>query len=237
VNAKLLIVAALEREVAPLVRGVQRHVVRSLDREIQLFDLPAALVAVGGIGTVSARVATELAYRHLERRASLIISAGLAGAVAPDLKVAAIFRPETIVDEADRQTIHLPDGDGVLVTVSSIASDSKRDLAARFSAQAVDMEAYAVGDVARIHKVPFMAVKAISDELDFNMPPLGRFISDKGRFQIGSFAFHAALRPWTWRSVIELGRNSARAAQALCAELERIIQEFSRTDRYNRVDL
>jgi adenosylhomocysteine nucleosidase len=70
-----------------------------------------------------------------------------------------------------------------------------------------------------------MAVKAISDESDFAIPAMDRFIDERGQFTTGRLAVFSVLRPWIWPRVIELARNSAKASRALCAELERYIQE------------
>ena len=42
------------------------------------------------------------------------------------------------------------------------------------------------------------AVKAISDESDFVMPPMDEFIAEDGAFRTESFVLFAALRPWLW---------------------------------------
>jgi adenosylhomocysteine nucleosidase len=93
----------------------------------------------------------------------------------------------------------------------------------KYGADAVDMEAYSVADVARIYRILFRAIKVISDERDFPMPPMGRFISEQGRFRTGSFIIYSLIRPWIWPTVVNLARNSHRAADALCARLKQEI--------------
>jgi hypothetical protein len=78
---------------------------------------------------------------------------------------------------------------------------------------------------AQARGVGFMAVKAISDESDFAMPALDRFMGANGQFRTGSFAMFFAVRPWIWPRVIQLARNGAKASRALCAELERYVRE------------
>jgi len=124
------------------------------------------------------------------------------------------------LDGSSRHTS--PDAEVVLVTANEIASArSKADLAERFHAQLVDMEAAGVARVAQECKTGFRCVKAISDELDFPMPPLNRFVDAHGAFNTGSFAAWVALRPQYWPRVAQLSRNSARALRALSAWLER----------------
>jgi hypothetical protein len=68
-----------------------------------------------------------------------------------------------------------------------------------------------------------MAVKAISDESTFAMPPLDRFVNRDGQFCQTAFAASLGARPWLWSTVFQLARNSAKASRALCVELDRCI--------------
>ena len=111
---------------------------------------------------------------------------------------------------------------GVLVSAANIAgAEQKRELVNQFHALVVDMEAAGVARVAQRQGIGFRCVKAISDEADFVMPPMARFISGNGEFQTGKFAFWAALRPWQWMRVAALARNSRRAIRKLCDWLEK----------------
>jgi hypothetical protein len=85
------------------------------------------------------------------------------------------------------------------------------------------MEAFAVADVARVYNVPCIAMKVISDEYDFPMPPMGRFVADSGDFNIASFIGYAAVRPWLWPTVIKLGANGSIATKSLCEALKKLI--------------
>ncbi len=69
-------------------------------------------------------------------------------------------------------------------------------LAESYAAQAVDMEAAAVARGAQARGVRFMAVKAISDESSFAMPPLDRFVDRDGHFCQTAFAASLGARPW-----------------------------------------
>jgi adenosylhomocysteine nucleosidase len=81
------------------------------------------------------------------------------------------------------------------------------------------MEAGAVARLAQAHGLEFRAIKAISDEADFEVEGLSRFSTADGRFREGAFALHAALRPAMWGKLITLGRNSSRALGALTEAL------------------
>lgn len=228
--AKIAIVAALERELAPLISGWQRTDVRAQNRTIRIFERGETLIAFGGIGGNSARIAADAAYTHAGRNLSLMISAGLAGALVPELKVGHVFIPKLIIGDSDNNEIETSSGKGTLVTAGAIAGlEHKRLFAAKYHAQAIDMEAFAVADVARIYNVECIAMKAISDGSDFDLPPLGRFVTDTGDFRTGSFIAYTMVRPWTWRRVLQLGSNGALATKQLCSVLQKTIAEYQRT--------
>jgi hypothetical protein len=225
---KLAIIAALEREIAPLVKGWKVTSVESQRRTIKIFENEHAIVACGGIGGISARIATDAVWRHTNGSIAMFVSAGLAGALVPELKVGDIFEPASIVGDSDNNTIETARGKGKLVSAGAIAGiEHKRIFASNYQAQAVDMEAFAVADVARVYNVPCIAVKVISDEYDFPMPPMGRFVGDSGEFKTASFVGYTAVRPWLWPTVIKLGTNSSLAIDRLCEALENRIEQHS----------
>lgn len=221
--SKIAIIAAMEREIAPLVRGWQRGTLLSGERRLVFFERDSVVAVVSGIGCSNA----ELAARALiaQSRPALLISVGLAGALIRSLKVASIFTPNVVVDAVDRAEYrcaadpnHL--SGGVLVTAPEIAgTEAKRELVNRFHGLVVDMEAAGVARVAQQEQIGFRCVKAISDEADFIMPSMGKFLNPAGDFQSGKFALWAALRPWQWPRIAALARNSKRATHALCNRL------------------
>ena len=221
-STKIAMVAALEREVRPLVKGWRRVEREYLGQRFQFFESGQAVVVCGGIGAEAARRATEAVIALY--MPELVLSVGFAGALDPALKVGEIFSPSRVIDARDGSTVEIAAGRGVLVSALTIAgAEQKAKLAESYAAQAVDMEAAAVARGAQARGVRFMAVKAISDESTFAMPPLDRFVNRDGHFRQMSFAASVAARPWLWSKVFQLARNSAKASRALCAELGRYI--------------
>jgi hypothetical protein len=82
-----------------------------------------------------------------------------------------------------------------------------------------------VARAAQAHDITFVGLKVISDEADFEMPPMERFIASEGQFRTAAFAVHVAVRPWLWLRVIQLARNSSKAADALCEWLAQYNQD------------
>jgi nucleoside phosphorylase len=223
--SKVAIIVAMERELAPLVRGWKRNILSSGDRTFTLFEIDGVLAVSAGIGCKNAEKAARSVVAQY--RPTLLISAGLAGALIRSLKAGSVFMPNVVVDAADGAEYRcVADGNhvsgGILVSSEEIAgAEAKRELVTRFHGLVVDMEAAGVAKVAQQEQIGFRCVKAISDEADVIMPPMARFIAADGTFQRGKFVAWTALRPWQWARVAALARNSKRATVALCDRLRK----------------
>src|SRR5208282_4828359 len=101
------------------------------------------------------------------------------------------------------------------------SAEDKQRMRKMYSADLVDMEASAVAEVARRNKIPFSAIKAVSDGHDFDLPGMEKFTTADGQFRQVSFAAYAALRPMLWKPVARLAKDSGVAARNLSRELER----------------
>ena len=219
-DTKVAIVAALEREVRPLIKGWQAVDREHDGRKYRFFEHGQIVLVCGGIGASAARRATEavIVFYHPAQ----VVSAGFAGALNSTLKVGEVFIPARVVDSQDASSTEIHTGQGVLVSFAEIASpEQKAKLAYAFGAQAVDMEASAVARGAHARGVGFMAVKAVSDESDVVLPQMHRYVSPEGKFRTAAFAAAVAVRPWMWARTVRLARNSSRASRALCDWLER----------------
>lgn len=206
--------AALERELAGLIKNCRR-VEREYDgRKFTFFEQAGIVAVCGGIGVDPARRAAEAAIA-LYRPAQLL-SVGFAGALDSNLGVGAIFSPAVVIDARDGSRSPIEGGQGALITFPAVAGiEQKANLSQAYGAQAVDMEAAAVAAAAQAHGIRFTATKVISDGLDFEMPETARFIDAQGKFQTARFAIHVVLRPWLWRRVSILARNTRVAAGML----------------------
>jgi adenosylhomocysteine nucleosidase len=215
---RVAIVAALEREVRPLVKDWSVSDREHDGRRFRFFENEDVVVVCGGIGQAAARRAAEAVIALFAPEA--VYSAGFAGALDEGLKVGDVVRPKIVINARDGSRAVVEGGEGVMVSFGSVASpEQKRKLRESFDALAVDMEAAAVARSAEAHGVEFGAVKAISDEVDFEFPAMERFVDAEGRFREGSFALWAAVRPWVWGRVIRLAMNSSRVSIALCKSL------------------
>ncbi|MFZ1919545.1 MAG: hypothetical protein WAU58_18375 [Terriglobales bacterium] len=225
-GARIAIVAAMEREVAPLIRGWKVREVACDGRRYRLFESGDTVLICGGIGAEAARRAAEAVIRDVEP--VRVISVGFSGALNSTMKVADVLEPRVVVNSTDGSRTDTGAGRGTLVSYSGVADrNQKQRLAQAYAADAVDMEAAAVAQAAQAHEIEFAAVKVISDAADFAMPPTEKFVSSSGEFRTVGFVLHAAVRPWLWGSTISLARNSARASRALSAATESYLERES----------
>jgi adenosylhomocysteine nucleosidase len=220
--SRIAVVAALEREVRPLVKNWQVTEKEHGGRSFRFFEHGDAVLICGGIGAEAARRAAEAVIALFAPK--IVYSVGFAGALDSTLKIGDVVWPARVLNAQDGSSVILSDGQGTLVSLESVASPAQKvKLQESYGARFVDMEAAAVARAAELHGVNFGVVKTISDEVDFKFPSAERFIDSNGRFLEGRFAYFVALRPWLWASVIRLARNSGRASHTLCAELASLL--------------
>jgi nucleoside phosphorylase len=215
----IAIIAALDRELVPLVRSWQSRWFNHNGRRFRVYEQGNLVAVAGGIGRKAAGITARALVVQYHPR--VLISAGVAGATQNDLAAGTVITPEIVFDSASGAEYRADSGSGALVTADEIADSSlKQALAARFHASAVDMEAAAVAQVAQQERIGFRCVKAISDPADLVMPPLNQFVDEQGQFRAAKFAVWAALRPRHWPGIVALARDTRRASQALCGYLE-----------------
>ena len=221
------IVLAMESEAAPF--GLSHPPV----------DVPIALnercrLYVGGIGPAAAqRAAQALCADGVVALASF----GVAGALDPGLRAGALLAPHRVVDErgqgfdADagwhaRLLARLQQNTLAAQTAPLLSSASTQATAAAKQARyegdaiAVDMESAAVAAVARDAGLPFLALRAVTDEAHVALPSAVLDAIDAyGRTQ--AFALLRALgaSPSAALSLPRLGLAFARARRKLATAL------------------
>lgn len=225
--SKVAIVAALEREVIGFTKTCRRIEREYAGGRFTFFEQDDMVLVCGGIGLDAARRASEAVIEFYHP--TQLYSVGFAGALTADQRVGELFSPSVVIDARDGSRVFLADPDtrNVLATFMSVAGTrQKANLAQAYGARVVDMEAAAVAAAAAAHGIRFDATKVISDELNFEMPEMERFIDARGRFNTASFVLFVALRPWLWSRVITLAGNSRKAAKILGKHLELLSHEL-----------
>ena len=219
---RMAIVAALPREVAPLVDALSFRMVQRSEGA-SVWECDGAILVCAGMGRERVTRAVELA----ESRGPLhsILSAGYAGALRTGMAIDIAYWPATVIDAQTGERFFCKDGSGTLVTTDHVADGQEKSaLAGRWNADLVDMEAAAVARLAQIRKLPFRTVRAISDEAAESLPDPGRFTNEYGGFRERAFAMHVALHPWLIPAAIRMGKRAGHGsrtiAQAICHVME-----------------
>lgn len=227
-EGRMVVIAALRREVAGLVSGWKRCATDVLG--VECFVSDRAVVAYAGMGAGRAVRAVEAALQMGPAR--VLVSAGWAGACDSALEVGAVVQAERVIDARTGERFFPVDGprvgvSGTVVTAAAPAGVAEKErLRASYGAAAVEMEAAAVARVARARELPFAAVKAISDGTDFEMPEMSGFVTEDGRMREAAFGVHVALRPRLWRPVMEMASGSKLAAERLSVALTQWMDEY-----------
>jgi len=217
-TCKVAIVAALEREIWPLVKDWSFSDKEHDGHRFRFYEQGSMVLVCGGIGAEAARRAAQavICLYHPD----LVVSAGFAGALDSTLRVGDILIPRHVVDAGDGSRAEHSHGEGVLLTISQVAGpEQKAKLSNAFGADVVDMEAAAVARCAEAHGVKFLACKVVSDASDTSMLSLMSFVGGDGRFHVGRFLLHIAMRPWLWGKVWRIARDTAAASARLSAAL------------------
>jgi adenosylhomocysteine nucleosidase len=165
--------------------------------------------------------------------ATALMSFGFAGALHPDLHPGTLVLPESIhsggslpVDLNWRARLlerfphHLDVSGGILAASSHVISSAtaKRDLAIETGACAVDMESGAVAEAATQEGLPFLAVRAISDPVDFSPPKvLLNAVRPDGSARSVRLLQLILCQSLTLRTLIRLARGSRAACRTLSA--------------------
>jgi adenosylhomocysteine nucleosidase len=109
--------------------------------------------------------------------------------------------------------------------VVSTAEDKKR---LGLFADAVDMESFVVLSAAQTHALPAIAIRAITDRLDENMPAnIDTTVDQKGQVRLRAVASYVSRHPLQVPAMIRLGRNSRMTAATLAQYLETYIKKLS----------
>jgi adenosylhomocysteine nucleosidase len=192
-----------------------------------------ALAGVLRSGANASR-ARDAAERLLGEGAHGLISFGLSGGLAPDLRPGDLLLPKAVIlpdgrrlaaDAAWRGGLaSILERAGLSASEAPIAGsdrllatiEAKRALFERTGALAVDMESHAVADAAMQAGMPFVVVRAVADPSNQAIPRAARGAIDAN----GDIRRLAVLRglmisPWQIGALISLGRSSARGLATL----------------------
>jgi len=212
----------------------------------QLKGKPSILVQTG-IGRRRAEKATQSILERFP--VSALISIGFAGALIADLKIGDVVACSTVrrasgfgKDEgeaepyaADASLLALASGGpgdgsarflaGTCVTTPGVISGAraKQELSREFQAQVVDMESYWIARVASARRLPFIAIRSISDTLQDDLRAVDHILDSEGKVLWKRVAPYFLLHPHHLPSMFMAFRNMRRAERNLTAFISDLV--------------
>jgi adenosylhomocysteine nucleosidase len=179
------------------------------------------VMVANGPGPKLAGCAVDVAKEHQEMDG--LISIGFCGGLQPSLGACDIFVATEIIGVAPalRPSSSRPFKTGRLLSIDRVVSTAAEKATLAKTADAVEMEAAAVATRAREWKVPFYAVRVVTDTCDESFPldfnaMRSRAGSNAGRFSRARIMGAAMRRPLAvFPELIKLNRRTKRAARAL----------------------
>jgi nucleoside phosphorylase len=187
------------------------------------------LVAVAGMGETSGTVAAAL----VQKGATALISCGSAVGLNPELKSGALCMPDALVngngqiyscDQILREQVFnfLANvkicAKGNLFHTPNVLKTSKEKLSLyeNFGAIAADMESFFIAREACQLQIPFLALRVILDEANFNMPDeLSQCVSDGGEIHLARILLNVCKNPTFLFSLLMLARNFSKVRKIL----------------------
>jgi adenosylhomocysteine nucleosidase len=188
------------------------------------------LLAVSGMGPSAAAAGAQ---QLLEAGATALVSFGVAGGLDPTLEPGALVLPDEVIsaDGARRTTARgwrelvasavanrYPASHGALLTCREpLCSPADKARAFRETgAVAVDMEGFAIAEIAANRGLPFLAVRSVLDAAADTLPPtlLGA-IDARGAASAGRILGALVRAPREWPDVLRLARCLRAAARPL----------------------
>jgi adenosylhomocysteine nucleosidase len=233
---RIAIIAALPGELKPLVRGWDR--VASPTRGISIWLKNSGddeyIAVSGGMGT-SAALRSFAAAEHIGTL-DMVLSIGWAGALDDGMKPGHCYIASEIIDTLTGERFSLTDGKRTqrLATTPRVADEAeKKRLWNSYGAVLVDMESSTIARLAEIRGIPICCFKAVSDARDAKLPDINPFIDEHGQLKMLPFLGYVALRPQYWSSLIQLGKTSRTAANALAVTINKFLAHKN-VDKTNR---
>ena len=169
--------------------------------------------------------ANDAAEQLVKQGVSALVSFGFAGALDPAMRAGSVIVPGSILFEGTRYAANhtLAERFGgltahCLVAGTAIAADvaSKRRLRATTQADAIDLESGGLARVARAHGLPFVAVRAISDTADQDLPPAALLaLDEQGHINLGKVLISLLRQPNQLVPLMRLAANASSARRAL----------------------
>ncbi len=237
---KILVTLAVESEFAPWRRLRTFYPGRLGQRAAYFARAVDAEVAVVLTGMGPDRAARTMLDVLAEEHPDLCISAGLAGALQPQHRPGEILAARGVSSPSDERLVRSTEGLLDLMGTCGarivrrfhtspnliLKAEEKARLADR--GDAVEMESYEVLTKAVALGLPVVAVRAISDAHDEDLPlDFNRALTANGQVSLAKVLGQVARQPSRIPALLRFGRQSRSASVALAHLLNRCVDTLS----------
>lgn len=232
---KILVTFALHPEFAPWRRRREFQPVEAAGLPVWVTRLGVAelRVALTGLGPSHA---TRAIYTLLSERPDFVISSGLCGSLRPDYRVGDVLVAGALSSSFNTKPLRTDDSlfqfaaasgarpvDLLHTSETLVRLPREKALLAPL-AHAVDMESYAILEAAVAHRIPGVAIRAVSDAHDQSLPyDFAGALNDLGHLSFVHLLGQIARRPQQFPELLRLGRSSRAAAASLVDFLDEFL--------------
>ena len=196
-----------------------------------------ARVLLTGVGFANAQQAVRTA---LGWRPDICISSGLAGSLRNEIEIAQVCAAREVVEletgrkiVADAELLSIAEArkakiiEKLLTSADMVLSAEGKSRLGKMG-EAAEMESFAVMSEAAAMGVPSIAIRAISDAADEDLPmDFGKVLNESGTVQVSKVAKEIARAPHKVPAVIRLARRSSAASKSLAEFLDGYVRELA----------
>jgi adenosylhomocysteine nucleosidase len=240
---RILVTFALENEFAPWRAMHDFRAAEWGGVSTQIAEIGGAEVVVilTGAGPKHAAKAASAVIRAESDSIGLCVSSGLSGALRTEYAIGQVLVAKTVVPEHIRagSTVSVLPSSGALIsfatecgatavgsfyTAERVIARAEEKLLLGASADAVEMESFEVLFEASSSGIPAVAIRAISDSADEDLPlDMTDIFTDEGQLSMPRILAQAARNPQSISGLMRLGRNSKLAAESLARFLDQYV--------------
>ena len=232
---KILVTFALDSEFAPWRRRREFQAVPYVGLPAWAAHLGVAElgVALTGLGP---HHAARAIYTLLSDRPDFVISSGLCGSLRPDYRPADVLVARALSSSANTKPLRADESlfqfaaasgarpvDLFYTSDALLRTPEEKAMLAPL-AHAADMESYVILEAAAAHRIPAVAIRAVSDAHDQSLPyDFSRALNHRGHLSLVRLFGHIARRPHKLPELIRLGCSSRAAAASLADFLDEFL--------------
>lgn len=190
------------------------------------------LVAYSGTGAKNAQAAAKLL---IENGATQLMSWGCAAALVPELKSGDLILPVQLLSHQQQSLQvnknwlkhvqnHLKSeieshNDDLVESLDMVTTQAaKQQLHQQTTAIAVDMESFAIAEVATKNNLPFLVIRTIADTVTMDLPQaVTHALNEQGQVQLSRLLLFILTHPQEIPALIKLGLHFNKAQNKLKA--------------------